>query len=48
MAEKAHILAVLRKLAACYNKEPTKAQIQLYLEMLEEVEPPALDYVVQT
>ena len=43
MAEKTHILTALRKLAACYNKEPTKAQVQLYLEMLEEVESLALD-----
>jgi hypothetical protein len=48
MAEKAQILTALRKLAACYNKEPTQAQVQLYLEMLEEVEQPALDFAVQT
>jgi hypothetical protein len=47
MAENKQILAALRKLTACYGKVPTKEQVQMYLELLAEVEPVALDYAVQ-
>ncbi len=47
MAENGKILSALRKLAACYGKEPAKEQVEMYVEMLKEVEPAALDYAVQ-
>jgi hypothetical protein len=48
MAENLQILKALRKLTAYYGKEPTKEQVELYLELLAEVETPALNYAVQT
>lgn len=47
MADDKHILTTLRKLAVYYGKEPTRAQAQIYLEMLAELEPDALDFAVQ-
>jgi hypothetical protein len=48
MAEYLQILKALRKLTAYYGKELTKDQVELYLELLAEVESPALNYAVQT
>jgi hypothetical protein len=48
MAENSQILKALRKLTAYYGKEPTKEKVELYLELLAEVETPALNYAVQT
>lgn len=48
MPDKAFILSALRKLAACYGKQPTRAQTDVYLEMLADVEPAALDYAVNS
>jgi hypothetical protein len=48
MAENGKILNSLRKLTAYYGKELTKEQVEVYVEMLAEVETAALDYAVQT
>jgi hypothetical protein len=48
MAENVKILSALRKLTAYYGKGLTKEQVELYVEMLAEVEAAALDYAVQT
>jgi hypothetical protein len=48
MAENAQILSALRKLTAYYGKGLSKEQTEMYLEMLAEVKPTALDYAVQT
>lgn len=47
MADQTQILAALRKLSAYYGKEPTKDQAHIYLELLADLEPAALDFAVQ-
>jgi hypothetical protein len=47
MATDTNILTTLRKLSTYYGKEPNKEQARIYLELLAEVEPAALDYAAQ-
>ena len=47
MADQAQIFAALRKLSRYYGKEPTHDQALIYLELLADLEPAALEYAVQ-
>ena len=48
MANDTQILSALRRLSAYYGKEPSKEQARLYLEMLAELEPAALEFAVRS
>jgi hypothetical protein len=48
MENQSKILKALRRLAVCYAKEPAKEQLEMYVEMLADVGPAAVDYAVQT
>lgn len=48
MADETQILSALRRLSAYYGKEPSKEQARLYLEMLADLQPAALDFAVRS
>jgi hypothetical protein len=47
MADQTQIISLLRKLSAYYGKEPSKEQARVYLELLADLEPAALEFAVQ-
>jgi hypothetical protein len=47
MANANQILAALRQLSAYYGKEPSEAQVRVYLDMLNEMDPQVLQHAVR-